>query len=280
MLAARNLARYHALTMKSGEFPRLKLNAVLLESTRICWQRRGALALILLAPAATAAAVGIFGMSAIMGLASEHSYVDLSTVTITLTDIQRAGMAMGGFVNAVVLSLALAATIHAAAGAERVPAWQAFARLRGRGLQLFWLQCVVLALTLRFAPWAGLLMWVLIGCGNAVAILENLGPSDAMDRAWALSKGNRLRLLSLEILMLAPLVAVLFAVGYLFLVPGRSWNLNAISPWIRLVTTPLLAGTLLAPIQLLFVVRTRAYEHLRRDREPRHLHAQAASSVI
>jgi hypothetical protein len=262
--------------MNSTEFLRIQLATLLMESLRRAWRRRGPLALILLAPAVAAALVGSVGFTAV-GFSRETRYIDISTTAITLTDGQRAGLALGGFFVAVVLSLAMAATVQAVAAPERISARHAFGALGARGLQIFWLQWVVIAIALRLAPWAALLMWVLVGFGSVVAVRENAGPNDAMELAWVYARGNRLRLLLLEILLLAPFLAVLTGVAFLFLIPGPWFNLNDVAPWIRVAISPLLTGWMLAPVQFLYVARTLAYESLRAQPP---LHARAAAGVI
>ena len=259
----------------AGEF---HLGRLFLDSVRVYFGRLPVFLIILLIPALMAALLFVAGAILLLGFSSTASDVDPSALSVTISRQQWVALAAEGFVMAIVMALSMGATVHAAGGAERIGVRRAFGMNTAKSLQIFWLQTVVYAIAMRFSPLAAPLLWFLVAFGTAVALREDLGPSDAMDRAWALTEKNRLRVLALEVLGLAPLLGAVTMVAYLFLIPGPWFNLNRIDPYIRLAISPLIMGFLMIPVQFMWVAFSRGYEMLKQAERPV-LHAKAASSV-
>jgi hypothetical protein len=235
---------------------------------------------ILVFPAITTALVAVGLITLLLGFAGNGAEIDPTTVQFSLSSNQWLMVAFGAFITAIVLSLSMAASVHATAnhatannGVGGIRA--AFASIRSKSMQIFWLQCVVYALALRFSPWAALLFWLLVALAVPVALCEDLGPSDAMDRAWSLSRGHRAKIIGLEILLLIPVAAGVVLIGVLARPDGPIYYL---SPVIRTASSWIMAMIILAPIQFMFVVMTRVYQALAGD-PGASLHVRAASNV-
>jgi hypothetical protein len=168
--------------------------------------------------------------------------------------------------------------VHAACEQDPVPVRRAFGLVTAKSMQLFWLQGAVYLLALRLSPWAVPVMWFSVVFGVPVALREDLGPSDAMDRAWALTAGWRIRILALEIVTTGLVLGMISLIGWGILTPHSFFNLNLVPLWARLVAAIPLMALLLLPVQFLFVALGRGYEMLKRAEAPV-LHAKAASSV-
>lgn len=214
---------------------------------------------ILIIPAITLAGVSVGLISLILGFSQFGSQVDPTTFQFTLSSSQWVIFASGAFVIAIVLSLSMATTVHATIREGAGGIRGAFTSLRSKPLQIFWLQCVIYALALRFSPWAALLFWLLTALAVPAALCEDLGPSDAIDRAWSLSRGRRLRIFGLEALLLIPAVAAFVVIGVLARPNGPIYQL---SPAIRTAFSWVMAMIMLAPIQFMFVAITRVYQAL------------------
>ena len=230
---------------------------------------------ILIFPAITTALVAVSLITLLLGFAGSGAEIDPTTVQFSLSSSQWLMVAFGAFITAIVLSLSLAASVHVTARNAAGGIRAAVASIRSKPMQIFWLQCVVYALALRFSPWTALLFWLLIALAVPVALCEDLGPSDAMDRAWSLSRGHRAKIIVLEILLLIPVAAGVIVVGVLARPDGLIYYL---SPTIRTASSWIVAMIMIAPIQFMFVVMTRAYQLLAGDPGSA-LHVQAASSV-
>lgn len=230
---------------------------------------------ILIIPAITIALVSIGLISLILGFSQFGSQVDPTTFQFTLSSSQWVIFAMGAFVAVIVLSLSMATTVYATAREGVGGVRGAFASLRSKPLQIFWLQCVIYALALRFSPWAALLFWLLVALAVPAALCENLGPNEAIDRAWSLGRGRRLRIFGLEILLLIPAVAAFVLIGVLARPNGPIYQL---SPAIRTACSWVMAMMMLAPIQFMFVAITRTYQSLA-TQPGSSLHAPAGSDV-
>jgi sterol desaturase/sphingolipid hydroxylase (fatty acid hydroxylase superfamily) len=179
-------------------------------------------------------------------------------------------------VIAVMITLALccAASIHAAAGARSFG--EAFGRIRSGPMQIFWLQCVIYALALKFSPVAGLVLFFLIAFVVPVGLCEDLGPNAAADRAWVLSSGYRIRILVVEVGAILVSLALMVVIGTLFLQANSPFVFLA--PLFRAAISWILMAFLIAPFQFLFVSLTRLHQALIAGSEPV-LHARAASNV-
>jgi hypothetical protein len=204
--------------------------------------------------------------------------MDPTTLAVTLNRDQWVMITAGGFGMAIVSSLAMAASIHVACERERIGVRRAFGMVTAKSMQIFWLQCVIYALAVRFSPFAAPLLWFSLAFGIGVGVREDLGPSDAMERAWSLTQGSRLKVLVLEVLLLVPFIALIAGISYLFLIPGPWFNLNKVEPQTRQLFSGPIMALLLIPIQFMFVALARGYAMLKQAEEPA-LHAKAASSV-
>jgi hypothetical protein len=198
--------------------------------------------------------------------------VDPQALFYSLTSTQWIGLGTGLLGIALSLAFGLAAAVHAAAEPGiRVP--QALARITANSMQIFWLQFIVYALAARYSPWAGLLLWVLAGFAIPVALLENLGPADAVDRAWEVSRGARGRILAAELLLPLLPLAVMLGAGFLV---GPRGPLRDVSGVLRAGVLCMLGLGMLMLVQFGFVTLTRIYLAL--TFEPA-LHVRAASNV-
>ncbi len=256
----------------------LKLGRLFAESAGIYFSRLPLFLIILAIPAIVASILFVAAAILLIGFSPEASGLDPNTLTVTITPQQWVLVSAAGILIAIVLALGMSATVHAASAGRRVGAREAFGMNTAKSLQIFWLQTAIYAVALRLSPLAAPLLWFSVAFGSVVALREDLGPSEGMDRAWALTEGNRLKVLAVELLVLIPVVVACVLVAVAFLVPGPWFNLNKISPYIRLGLAPLITGWMLVPMQFMFVVFGRAYEMLKQAEQPA-LHARAASSV-
>jgi hypothetical protein len=255
----------------TGMPARVKFRTLLAESARLYFANGGALAKILLIAAVATAAIFLGTMTAIQGFSIEGANLDPKVFRATLTGQQWVIGAAGLVAVMIALSLAFAASVHAAARATSVK--DAFSRIRSGPMQVFWLQCVIYALALRFQPLVAPLLFVLIAFAVPVALREDLGPNAAADRAWELSEGSRARILFLELGLILISVVITTVIGVLFLQPNSPFIFLA--PVMRAAISWILMAFLIAPFQFLFVALTRLYEALTAPA----LHARAASSV-
>jgi hypothetical protein len=256
----------------------MKLGALLLESVRIYFSRFPDFGVILLIPGSAAAILFVGAAVLILGVAPQGEGMDPTTVAGSLTRQQMTGVLAAVLVISVVLSFGMAATVHAASGERRVGVRLAFRQISSKAMQLFWLLAVISVLALQYSPWALPVMWVSLAFGIPVALREDLGPSDAMDRAWELSAGNRWKVLVLEMLLWVPLAAAVWAVSELLLKPHVSFDLNLLAPAVRVLVAVPVTLVLLVPVQFMYVVLARGYEMLKPAEAPV-LHARAASNV-
>ncbi len=229
---------------------------------------------ILLIAGVALAAIFIITMTAITGFSIEGSSLDPKVFRSTLTGQQWAIGAAGLIAVMIALALSFAASVHAAAGANSVK--DAFSRIRSGPMQIFWLQCVVYALALRYQPLVAPLLFLVIAFAVPVALCEDLGPNASADRAWFLSKGYRFRILLLEVGAILASLGLMAAVSTLFLQPESPFIFLA--PLLRAAISWILMALLILPFQFLFVALTRAYVALAAGSEPV-LHARAASNV-
>ena len=232
---------------------------------------------ILLIPAVAGAVIFVGVSAQILGFATDGASLDPTTFEITLNRDQWVLITAGGFAIAVVAALAMAASIHLAC--EGAGIRRAFSKITAKSMQIFWLQCVIYGLAVRFSPVAIPLLWFSVAFGVGVAVREDLGPSEAMDRAWALSEGSRLKILAVEVLLVAPLLLFSFGIAYVFLIPGPTFNLNSIAPQTRQLLSAPITLLFLIPVQFTFVTLARAYEMLRQAEQETVLHAGGASDV-
>ncbi|MFM2124386.1 MAG: hypothetical protein RL328_837 [Acidobacteriota bacterium] len=256
---------------------RLNLGKVLLDSVRVYLRGLPVFLPIVSLAGGVAGFITVVMSRQILGFSAEGAGVDPTTLRITLNREQWVMVMAGGIAMAVVISVAMAATIHAAC--ERLGLGAALAKLTAKSMQIFWLQVAVYVVAARFSPFAVPLLWFPLAFGIGLALREDLGPNDAMERAWTLSSGSRARILLLEVLLLVPVLAVVGGIGYLFLIPGPWLNLNAVNPLYRQYLSAPITVMLLIPVQFMFVGLARAYEALRRSEVEAGLHAEAGSSV-
>jgi hypothetical protein len=252
----------------------VKFRSVLAESVRLYFVNGGILPKILLLAAVATAAILVGTMTAMVGFSIVGTNMDPKVFQSTLNGQQWSIGAAGVVAIMIVLAFAFAASVHAAAGATTVH--EAFRRIRSVPMQIFWIQCVIYVLALKFSTIAAPLLFLLIAFAVPVALVENLGPNAAADRAWELSKGCRTGILLLEIGLVLTLVAVMTAIGVLFLQPNSPYVFMA--PLMRAAMSWVFMAFLIAPFQFLFVALTRVYKALAAGSEPA-LHARAASNV-
>lgn len=253
---------------------RVKFGTVLAESARFYFANGGVLLQILLLTGVATATIFIATMAAITGFSIQGAGMDPTVFRNTLTGPQWAMGAAGFVAVMIVLSFGFAASVHASAGVPTVRA--AFNRIRSGPMQIFWLQCVIYALALRYSTFAAPLLFVLIAFAVPVAMVEDVGPNAAADRAWEVSEGYRRGILLLEVGLIAVSVAVVAAIGFLFLQPNSPYIL--IAPLMRAAISWILMAFVIGPYQFLFVALTRLYMALTASSEPA-LHARAASNV-
>lgn len=254
---------------------RLNIGGILSESFRLYAQRAAVLLPILLVPAVAIAAVSIAFYSAIAGFSFQGATMDGKTFLVNMDRLQLTLAGVCVFFCAIVTALAMAASVHTAAGASSLRA--AFSSITAKSMQIFWLQCVVYALALRFSPWAGLLLWLGVGFATVVALREDLGPNDAADRAWTISGGHRLPILILQSALTLLPALVLAAIGFTFLLPVSPLGFDSVPPVVRAAISWILLALVLAPVQFTFVVLTAIYRQLTPAQPV--LHARAASNV-
>jgi hypothetical protein len=230
--------------------------------------------------------LGIAGVSAVLiysvlavvlliNLGSALAKVDPRVLTLTMTGREYAVLGAGLAAIIVLLSYSTGATVHAAgalASGERTGLMRALRRVRVKTLQLFWLQWVINVLAARYSPPAALVLWLFAAPSLPVGILENLGPGEAMDRTWALTRGNRIRLVILELMLLIPLLAMPAAI---VVSPLNTLSPTGAHPLARLALAIPILTILLVPYQYLLTVLTLAYRTL----EPGVLHAEPPASV-
>lgn len=255
----------------AGMPARVKFTTVLADSARLYFSNAGILPKILLIASVATAAIFLGVMTALVGFSVEGTNLDPKVFRGTLTGQQWTIGAAGLVAIMIVNSLGFAASVHAAAGARSIG--EAFSRIRSGPMQIFWLQCVIYALALRYSPLAAPLLFLLIGFAVPVALLEDLGPNVAADRAWALSEGHRGRILLLEIGLIVSSFALMGAVEWAFLRATSPFIFTP--PVVRAAISWILMAFLIAPFQFLFVALTRLYQALAVPV----LHARAASNV-
>ena len=212
------------------------------------------------------------------GVSPARAGIDPRVLAVTTTPRQFAVIGAGILVAALTLSYAAAATIHAAAeiaAGGRSGVLAALARVRSRGLQLFWLQWVVNILAVRYSPIAALVLWLLIAPAIPLAVREDTGPVAAVERAFERLRGNRLRMLALQILFLTPALIIPAALVWVML-PGQALDISALSPLAGLALAFPAGAALLLPVILLFIALTLACQRLAAESG---LHAEDPSSV-
>lgn len=213
-----------------------------------------------------------------MGFSLTGEAIDPTLTTFSLSRDQWVKVVAVAIVGGVVLAAMMAASVHAACERDPIPVRRAFGMVTSKSMQLFWLQGAVYLLALRLSPWVVPLMWFLVAFGVPVALREDLGPSEAIDRAWALTAGRRVQILALEIVTTGLVVGMVALIGWGVFTPHSFFNFNLVPLWGRLVAAIPLMAVLLLPMQFLFVALGRGYEMLKRAEAPA-LHAKAASSV-
>ena len=228
--------------------------------------------------ASAVAILFIAGAALALGFSLTGEAVDPTLVSVSLSRNQWVEVVGVAMLGGIVFATAMAASVHAACEQDPVPVRRAFGLVTAKSMQLFWLQGAVYLLALRLSPWAVPVMWFSVVFGVPVALREDLGPSDAMDRAWALTAGWRIRILALEIVTTGLVLGMISLIGWGILTPHSFFNLNLVPLWARLVAAIPLMAVLLLPVQFLFVALGRGYEMLKRAEAPV-LHAKAASSV-
>lgn len=240
---------------------RLRIGGVCVDSLRVLGQGLP----LFLGLAALAAfvletvSVAVFAVN--WGLPSERLEIDPRVLVVTTTPRQFAIIGAGIVVVAVALSWAGAAAIQAAAAiaaGRRIRLTQAIKQVRPAALQLFWLQWVVNILSARFSPFAAPVLWLFLAPALPMAVLESAGPIAAAERTLERLRGNWLRLLALQLLLLAPVVVVPSGLVWATL-PGGPLDPGQLPPLAGLaIAYPVLAA-LLAPVQLLFIALTLVY---------------------
>jgi hypothetical protein len=255
----------------------LKLGRVLWDAVLAYVRRLPVFLATALIAAVAGAAIFVAVSWKILGFAADGAALDPTTFGITLNRDQWVLITAGGFAMGVVASLAMAASIHLAC--EPISVRRALSKVTAKSMQIFWLQCVIYAVAVRFSPIAVPLLWFSVAFGVGVAVREDLGPSDAMDRAWVLSAGSRIKILVLELLLVVPLFLFSLGIAYLFLIPGPWFNLNSIAPQVRQFFSVPITLLFLIPVQFTFVTLARAYEMLRQAEQETALHAEGASGV-
>lgn len=230
---------------------------------------------ILLIPAFAISFVAIGLISSILGFSTSGSAIDPTVFQFSISRSQWLFVGAGVLAMAVVFSLSMAGSVHATLQRGNAGIRIAFRAIRAKSMQIFWLQCVIYALALRFSPWTVLLFWLLAAFAIPAALRENLGPGDAMDRAWEVSRGRRLSILVVELVLLVPPVAATLLGGWL---EGPGGPISQLSPVLRAASSWLAMLVLLAPLQFMFVALAWIYQALAAGPEAP-LHARGASNV-
>jgi hypothetical protein len=211
--------------------------------------------------------------ASVMGVAESGEMIDPANYTYNVTGARWFVDAIGILLMGVVIAFAMAASIHAARSSLSFA--DAYRAITAQSMQIFWLQLVIAALAMQYAPYAVVLLWALTAFVVPAALHENLGPNAATDRAWDASAGRRLYVLFIEFAALIPTAAALYALGYAFLVPNRYLNLNNIPVPARIASSWLIFSVLMVPLQYAFLVLSQAYANATKP----HLHAKAATNV-
>ncbi|MEP7353618.1 MAG: hypothetical protein ABI824_10345 [Acidobacteriota bacterium] len=217
----------------------------------------------------------------IAGFSATPTALNTTVLPYTMTSAQWAVAGVALVLLVVQLSFSGAASVLMAWSEPngRLTIRQAFAGVRSAPLQLFWLQWIVVVLSSQFSPWAAPVLWFLMAPAIPLACIEGLGPGEAVDRMWAMSKGNRTRLLILEVLLCSLLPIVIIVTRRYLVTSGRGpINFDQYPtlfriPFVLLATW--LAGT---AAQAVLVGLTCAYRDLRGDQTVG-VHAQAAGGV-
>jgi hypothetical protein len=254
---------------------RLKFSSILLQSLNLYIAKFRVFLGILLLPAITVSLVSVGLISLILGFSGSGSQADPSTFQFTLSTTQWIIVALAAFVIAIVVSVSMAASVYGASNAGAGGLKGAFTKMQSKSMQIFWMQCVIYVLAFRFSPWTALLFWLLVALAVPTALLEQLGPSDSMDRAWKLSHGYRTKILLIEIALLVLPGLFVFVAGGLIRPNGPAYKLSTA---LRTASAWVMPLILLFPIQFMFVAITRVYQALAVEPEQT-LHAQVASSV-
>jgi hypothetical protein len=232
------------------------------------------------------AALGALGIVAcaavaqfyVLGNPETSAGIDPRTIALTFTKDQWIVMGLAWLISAILVAIALAASVVVAANPTHASPRSALAGISAHAMQIFWLQIVVAALALAYSPFVVFLLWALTAFAVPVALCEKLSPSDAMDRAWSLSLGARPRILALEFLALLPPLAVaaaMVAFAFFWLANQSVFDFPL---WARAVSGVVALTLLILAFQSSFVVLTRLYLSLATQSEVT-LHARAASSV-
>jgi hypothetical protein len=257
--------------------PRLKFGEFCKDSLKLYTAHAEVLLKIALVLGVVSAGIYIGGAALSIGFAPAGTEIDPTTFSFALTRSQQVVGVATTALLAILICFGMAASIHAAAGADTVRT--AFSRVTAQSIQIFWLQLVIYALAIRFSPYAALLLWVLVAFAVPVAILENLGPSAATDRAAELSRGHRLMLAVIELVVLLPLLATIALMVLALLVPETGINLNVLPVAGRVGISWLVLALIAVPVQFVFVALTQAYLKLSQAATEPVLHAKAATSV-
>lgn len=255
----------------AGMPARVKFGTILAESTRLYFSQNVVLPKILLIAAVTGAAIFIATMTTLLSLTAAGTSVDPLTIREVMSGQQWTIGAAGLVAFMVVLAFAFSASIHFAGGARTLG--EAFRRIRSGPMQLWWLQCVVYILALKFSTFAAPLLFLLIAFVVPVALREDLGPSAAADRAWILSQGHRTAILLLELGAILTTTAFMMIASALFLRADSPFVFLPV--WGHISISPVIVAFLIAPFQFLFVALTRLYTAVATPV----LHARAASNV-
>lgn len=261
--------------MDANREPRAKFTSLLSQSISFYFVKARIFGGILLFPAVVISLASISLVSLILGFSANGSEIDPTMFQFSISPWQWIFVGAAVLAMAVTTSLSMAATVHATIQRGSAGIFGAFAAIDAKPMQIFWLQCVIYALALRFSPWTVLLFWLLVAFAIPAALRENMGPSDAMERAWSLSRGHRLAILGIELLLLVPPFLATILGG---LLGGPDGVLYAVSPIIRAASSWLMILLLLAPIQFMFVAITWIYQKLASEPEST-LHTRAASNV-
>lgn len=252
---------------------RLAMRAVLGSSWRVFGAALPALTII--AAGTAAALVGI--VTAVIainwGVALEGATIDPKVLTLTISGREFAVVGAGLLAALVPLSYALSMTVNLAAE-PTAGLLTALHRVRAKGLQLFWMQWVVNVLALRYSPFAAILLWLAIAAAIPAAVIENLGPLEAIERQHALTAGNRMRVAALVLLL--SLVALVFPLTLALAIFGANPTGAALPPLLRLVLAVPVMTVVLVPALWMLVAFTLVYLKLAGGAA---LHARRASNV-
>ncbi len=265
--------------MTANVHKRLSVSRTCLDGLRVLGQGFPLFVRIAAFAAILVVTVGATVVSINWGVSAVRAEIDPKTIAATIDGRQFAVLGAGILLTALVLSYAAAAAIQATietAAGNRLTLVQAISRVRSKGMQLFWLQWLVNILAVRFSAFAAPLLWLLLAPALPLAVLEDAGPSEAIERTFALLKGNLGRMLALEVIFLLPVVLMPFGLGILALPLGYV-DLSGLPPIFGLLVAFPIMMILLLPVLLQVIALTLAYLDL--SAAPDDLHAQANSNV-